>query len=144
VVAYVDTSFLVSLYVQDANSARAQQIATSLREPIVVTSLQRHEARNALRLAAFLGEITRGECDALIASIDADLQSGVLREAVLPWVEVFEQAELLSSRHTGSLGTRAMDVLHVAAAVVLGVQTFYTFDARQQRFAGEVGMQVNT
>ena len=143
-VAYVDTSFLISLYVQDSNSAQAQRIAISLGDSIAVTQLQRHEARNALRLAVFRGEITRGEGEALIASIDADVQSGVLCNTVLPWADVFEQAELLSSRHTFSLGTRAMDVLHVAAAVVLEVQTFYTFDARQQRLAREVGMQVNT
>ena len=58
------------------------------------------------------------------------------------WAEVYAEAEALSAAHTGKLGTRALDVLHVASAAALGVKEFYTFDARQKALAMKAGMKV--
>jgi predicted nucleic acid-binding protein len=56
--------------------------------------------------------------------------------------EVYAEAEVLSAAHTAQLGTRALDVLHVAAATVLGVKEFFTFDTRQKSLAAKAGMKV--
>ena len=66
-VAYADTSFLVSLYGQDANSAPAQEIAANINASLAFTPFLRHEARNAIRLALFRKEITADECEATAA-----------------------------------------------------------------------------
>jgi hypothetical protein len=50
-VAYADTSFLVSLYSRDANGGPAHEMAGKLSEPLAFTPFLRHEARNALRIA---------------------------------------------------------------------------------------------
>jgi predicted nucleic acid-binding protein len=142
VVAYADTSFLVSLYGQDANSAKARDLVTDLGMSMALTPLQRHEARNALRLAAFRKEITSDQCAAVLALLDADIENGVLVPSPVAWAEVYDRAEYLSASHSAVLGTRAMDVLHVAAAATLGIQEFLTFDHRQRTLAVEVGMHV--
>lgn len=141
-VVYADTSFLVSLYGQDANSAQAQTMAAGFGAPIALTPLLRHEARNAVRLALFRKEITSEECAAVLAAIDANVKTGALVETPVAWADVYAEAESLSASHTEKLGTRATDVLHVASAVALGLKRFYTFDARQKSLAQKVGMKV--
>ncbi|MFA5344529.1 MAG: type II toxin-antitoxin system VapC family toxin [Kiritimatiellia bacterium] len=141
-VAYADTSFLVSLYGQDANSAVAQNLSVTFKTPLAFTPLLRHEARNAIRLAVFRKEITPDESRAVLAEIEADAKTGVLIETPVAWAEVYAEAEALSAAHTGTLGTRAFDILHVSAAVALGIKEFYTFDARQKALAVKVGMTV--
>lgn len=77
-VAYPDTSFLVSLYGFDVNNEEAVRIAADLGAPLGVTLLQRHELRNAFRLAVFRKEITTEQCGAVLSPIDADLETGAL------------------------------------------------------------------
>jgi len=55
---------------------------------------------------------------------------------------VYAKAEAISAAHTGKLGTRASDVLHVAAAAVLGTRDLLTFDTRQKVLAAKAGMKV--
>ena len=66
----------------------------------------------------------------------------MLAESPVAWAEVYAGAEALSAAHTETLGMRAADVLHVAAAVALGVTIFLSFDTRQKALAATAGMQV--
>ena len=141
-VAYADTSFLFSLYGHDANSAQALPIGDALEEPFAFTPLHRHEVRNAFRLAVFRKAMTVERCQAVLAEIEADIKTGALVETPVAWAEVYAEAEALSAAHTERLGTRAFDVLHVAAAAALGAKAFYTFDARQKALARKAGMKV--
>lgn len=141
-VVYADTSFLLSLYSRDASSERAQDLASTLDGPFAYTPLHRHETRNALRLGIFRKDVTPEECAAVMAAMDEDEKAGVLANSPVAWAEVFAQAEGLSAKHTRKLGTRALDVLHVAAASVLGIGEFLTFDARQKALARKTGMTV--
>jgi predicted nucleic acid-binding protein len=54
------------------------------------------------------------------------------------------EAERLSASHSEKLGTRSLDVLHVAAAVVLGAKEFHTFDTRQAKLAKAAGLKVKS
>ena len=107
-----------------------------------MTPLQRFELRNALRLSVFRGDIAGDECRRLLDLIEADIKTGALVETPVAWAEVYAEAEALSAAHTGRAGTRALDVLHVAAAAALGAKAFYTFDARQKALAVKAGMKV--
>lgn len=60
--------------------------------------------------------------------------SGVFRAAPLG-SEVWETTVTLSRRHTAKLGVRTLDVIHVAAALVLKADIFYAFDKRQRKLA---------
>ena len=141
-VIYADTSFLLSLYGQDANSGPAQAMASRFKMSIAFTPLLRHEARNAVRLAVLRNEITPVERNGIHGAIEADVQAGALVDAPLAWADVYAEAERLSAAQTEQLGTRASDILHVAAAVTLGVREFYTFDTRQSALAKMARLKV--
>ena len=141
-VAYADSSFLFSLYAQDANTPRAAELAAAFNGALIFTPLQRFELRNALRLSVFRGDISEGDCQRLLEQIEADIKTGALTELPVSWAEVYAEAEALSAAHTRKTGTRALDVLHIAAAASLGAKTFYTFDARQKALAAKAGMKV--
>jgi predicted nucleic acid-binding protein len=141
-VAYADTSFLFSLYGNDANSPQARSIGDSLQSPFAFTPLHRHELRNAFRLAVFRRVMTPERCRTVLAEIEVDTNTGTLAETPVAWAQVYAEAEALSAAHTETLGTRGFDVLHVAAAGALGIKDFYTFDARQKALAARTGMKV--
>ena len=141
-VAYADTSFLYSLYGHDANSAQARTMGNALKVPLALTPLQRHELRNAFRLAVFRKVMTLERCEAVLAEIEADTKTGVLVETPVSWAEVFARAEGLSAAHSKTLGTRGFDVLHVATAIALGTKDFLTFDTRQKTLAVKAGLKV--
>jgi predicted nucleic acid-binding protein len=117
-------------------------MASGLTVPFAYTQLLRMETRNALRLAIFRGDLTNSDADMILDMIDADVRSGALNACSLPWVEVFAEAEKLGRLHTAELGTRSLDILHVAAAVVLGASLFLTFDKRQGELARKAGLEV--
>ena len=48
----------------------------------------------------------------------------------------------LAREHTAALGTRSLDVLHVAAALALRERHFVTADDRQAKLAAAVGLRV--
>jgi len=142
-VPYADTSFLFSLYVQDANTASAARLASGLGSGLAFTPLQRHELRNAFRLAVFRREISLEECSKLLSMVETDARDGVLVEAPVSWAEVYEISEKLSAAHSPALGTRGFDVMHVAAAMASRAERFLSFDKRQKSLARKAGLRVN-
>lgn len=141
-VAYADTSFILSLYTADANHQAAVDLVGREQSALPFTPIQRHEVRNAIRLQVFRQDMTEGQRAAVLRDIDADVQDGFLVDTGLAWPVVFTEAELLSAAHTEKLGVRGMDVLHVAVARAIGAQDFLTFDARQRALAAAAGMTV--
>ena len=55
---------------------------------------------------------------------------------------MLDAAAELSAAHTAELGTRTLDVLHVATAVVLGLIHFVSYDKRQLALAKRVGLKI--
>ena len=53
----------------------------------------------------------------------------------LPVHEMVRQARELSLRHTARHGFRTYDVLHVAGALILECDRFWSFDARANKLA---------
>ena len=45
--------------------------------------------------------------------------------------------------HTSTLGCRTLDILHVAAATLLGASLFVTYDQRQAQLADLAGLKVH-
>ena len=139
---YADTGFLCSLYALDAHSRRAAARMRRQVLPLPVTWLHRLEFRNALRLRVFRREITPSQRDASLNAMLADMAAGVLAAAAPPFDAVLTEAERLSALHSDTLGTRSLDILHVSAALVLGVSQCLTFDARQTALAKAAGLKV--
>ena len=141
-VAYADTSFLLSLYTADAHHEKAESLVHRMGLPLVFTPLQRHELQNAVRLSVFRKDMNAQEGGAVLDCIQADLRTGFLQETNLVWTELFNISEVLSAEYTEALGTRGMDVLHVAAARTVGATDFLTFDGRQKVLAEKAGFKV--
>ncbi len=139
--AYADTSFLASLYVLDGNSALAAARMTRAQLPLLLTPLGELELTNAVSLRLFRKELSASQVKAALTLIRNDLQDGVLMVNALT-ASAFERAKQIARRQTPRLGTRTLDVLHVASALVLQADTFYSFDARQAKLAAAEGLLV--
>jgi hypothetical protein len=74
--------------------------------------------------------------------VEADLKSGVLMQAGLDWVQVFDETVKLAEQHTGVLGCRSLDVLHCAMAGLLGAAEFVSTDTRQKKLATAIGLRL--
>ena len=140
--SYADTGFLCSLYAPDAHTRRV--VARMRREtlPLPFTWLHQLELRNALRLRVFRREITVVQREASLNMLLADLAAGVLAAAAPDLADVMTEAERLSAVHSEKLGTRSLDILHVAGALVLASPSFLTFDRRQAALARASGLKL--
>lgn len=139
---YVDPSALRSLYVHDARSRAFCRWRSRLRGSLPLTAHGRAELVNGICLAVFRREIEASTADAALADLSNDLGEGRFFLAELPWRKTFGTAAELSAAHTLRLGTRTLDVLHVAAALVLASRAFVTYDDRQAALAKAVGLRV--
>ncbi len=139
--AYADTGFLCSLYAPDAHTGAAVARIKRQTLPLPVTWLHQLEFRNALRLRVFRKEITPAQRDASLNAMLADLASNVLVHVTTPLMNLTIEAERLSALHSEMLGTRSLDILHVAAALILGLPEFLTCDRRQHALAAAAGLK---
>lgn len=137
---YGDTSFLVSLYLTDSNSEKAVALMRRAKTALPLTSFQRFELHNALRLCLFRKLIGGERLQAAIDDIQSDFKDGILTHVPLDWTEILREAERLSAASTETLGNRGIDVIHVASALVTGSTHFLTFDDRQRKLAKKAGL----
>ncbi len=140
--AYIDTSFLVSLYSPDANSASAARAMRNTKGTRLISTLCELEAANALELRVFRKEISAVQARASSAAFEKDLRAGIFQLHPLA-DEAFEKARELARQLTAKLGTRTADLLHVAAALTLGADHLYTFDLQQPKLAHAVRLKLN-
>lgn len=138
---YLDSSALRHLYVHGSRSAAIS--AWRFRHPsaLPLTRFGRAEIFNAILGAAFRGDLTEEFAQRSLAAFEADFDSGGLRLVDLPWRAALDRTAELSRAHTITLGTRTLDVLHVASALELGARTFVTYDTRQASLAKAVGLK---
>ena len=137
---YADTGFLVSLHGSDANTAAAKSWLQLHGSPMVWTWLHEMEFRNAVRLQVFRKQINRRDSKLILHNQALGLETGVYLSSNPAGAEVCREVERLSNLYTSSLGTRTLDLLHVAQAIVLGVPQFLTFDVRQASAARATGL----
>ena len=132
-IVYADTGFLISLYGRDINSSEAMNLARS-KPVFLVTPLVEAEFANALELRVFRKDWTRREAQSVSDLFQHHRMGGVMR--VSPFtLEMWERTLLLSRKHTAKIGTRTLDVVHVASASALRPDAFYSFDERQRALA---------
>ncbi|MBZ5564589.1 MAG: type II toxin-antitoxin system VapC family toxin [Acidobacteriia bacterium] len=140
--SYADTSFLVSLYGKDVNSHSAIALVKRYRPVFLVTPFGEVEFTSiVLAIAARPKGWTVNEARAIEESFVRDLQSGVWQWEDLP-PETWHRARELSRRYAPVLASRAMDALHVACALLLAADDFYTFDRDQAKLARAAGLAV--
>lgn len=109
--------------------------------PILLNSFGELELTNAISLRQFRRELTASQAKATHALIRRDLTEGTLLIKPLATAS-FEKAMQIARRRTPQLGTRTLDVLHVASALDLKAEMFFTFDHHQAQLAESEGLHV--
>ena len=137
---YADSSFLVSRYILDASTGTAKAYLSETKESIAWTPLHALEVRNALELGIFRGLIAPADMTAAWQNLQSDLKNNRLVRSQLVWPTAFRAAATLSRHHSARIGTRSLDILHIAAAKSLQLTRFVFFDQRQRRVAALVGL----
>ena len=139
---YLDTGFAMKRYVREPNSPAARDALLPYSPPLPLTDMLEMELVNALHGKVHRREMTEAERDLCLASFAADVMAGFWQRCVLNALALRQRVVTLSAKYTPTLGTRTLDLLHVAAALELGCTDFLTFDQRQRRAAQAEGLKV--
>jgi predicted nucleic acid-binding protein len=151
---FADTNFFTNLWIDLSHSPEADLLwskVVATGDCLLVTRLVNLEYTNALQ--RLLYEARHGvqalQVTAEIAQLARLEMDDALRAGVSVRLEVPKESEVdalfdsLVYRHTASLGFRTADIIHVASALALGCDTFWSFDARAKILATLVGLKTN-
>jgi predicted nucleic acid-binding protein len=150
---YVDTNFFCRLYLPlpetDEAATLMAKAQAAVSPALPITWLHRLETINAFQLCVFAGKshgqrhITLEQASAAHANFKADLaQNTFLRFAQLDLTKLEAEFEELALRHTAKYGFRTYDMLHVAAAILLKCDTFWSFDPKASKLASLEGLAI--
>ena len=139
---YYDSGVLVKLYVREEMSDAVTAFVARRGEAITINGLHELEIRNALRLKRFRSEIDAEQLAASLAMLAGDIARRRLMRGAFDWRLVRDEAERHSGTASTTVGTRTIDLLHVAAALSQGVTAFVSFDHRQCAAARLAGLEV--
>jgi len=138
---YVDPSALACLYVHQDQSREMNAWRARVAGALPVTHHGRTEIINAVCRTAFTGHLDQAGLGEALTDVEDDFAHGRLHQADILWRAALNRAAELSRTHTPKLGTRSLDVLHVACALELKLRHFLTFDERQHKLAAVVGLK---
>ena len=138
---YADPSALLKLYLNEPESRAMTAWRSKAGGPLSVTHHGRVELVNGIALAAHRKLIDDHAFKAALAALDDDFQQGRYTQVDLLWRAALKRAGNLSRNFSRTMGTRSLDVLHVASALELGFPSFLTFDTRQQNLVRAVGLK---
>ncbi len=141
---YVDPSALRSLYVHDDRSARFARWRARIAGTLPLTRFGRAELVGSIRLAVFRRVLSDADARGAIDDLDADLRDGRLALVDALWRRMLDLTVELATTYTAELGTRTLDVLHVASATTLESTHFVSYDRRQLTLARRVGLRVQS
>jgi predicted nucleic acid-binding protein len=139
---YADTGFLISLYINETTTTAANSAVQAVTQPLPLIPLGFLELRNALYLAVFRKQIQEQIRRAAWQTIERDIRSGIFTRAQLDPDRLHEKAADLADKHSATVGTRTLDLIHVAAALLLGSKLFLSFDNRQRNVAKREGLGI--
>ena len=110
-------------------------------KPVVwLTPLHHAEFAHAVQQHVFQGQASLEESHRVYADFEADRAARVWAEVSFP-EQAFEVCAQLARRHVARFGSRTLDSLHVACALELKAERFWTFDDRQARVARAEGLK---
>ena len=138
-IIYPDTTFYVALrFFDDTHHEAATNCFEQRGEDLFLwTPWHRIEVTNTLRQFARGDQPVLLEADArrIIHRLETDVRVGYFQHIEADWRNVLRTAFEISATHGFSAACRSADLLHVAYAVVLGVELFVSFDDDQVALA---------
>lgn len=108
----------------------------------MLTHLHRVELATAWHLKVFRRELDLATVGRALGDLESDVEAGIWDAPDYDLAEVHSRAEILARQHAATLGTRTLDILHVAAAALVGARNFITGDGRQASLAEAAGLDV--
>ena len=139
---YLDTSVLVKLYIKEKHSRETADWIRANNEAIPLTHLHDLEFTNAVHSKEYRAEIASEEARGILSRFGTHESKGIFYRPSFNWTDLFQHAMDLSNRHTCQIGSRSLDILHVAAALSMKVDKFLTFDDRQAALASLAGLNM--
>lgn len=113
----------------------------SQRPYLWFTPLHRTEWVHAIEQHIFRGQMSYSAAQQVYGEFQRDQRRHLWMDA--PWPEqIFERAVEIALDHVAHTGARTLDTLHVAAALELKAERFWTFDDRQAKLAKAVGLKL--
>lgn len=139
---YVDTSVIVKLYIKEEYSRNTSNWLKKNNEAIPLTSFHELELINAIHLKQYRSEITPDEIRLIMSRFEEHEINGIYYRPQLDWPAILVHAIDLSKKHSTSIGSRSLDILHVASALSINADRFLTLDDRQSRLAAIAGLKI--
>jgi predicted nucleic acid-binding protein len=136
---YLDTSFLVSLYLSDDHSREARSRIASA-PALWLTPLHSAEWEHVIGQHLFRGELSLSEAQRVSARLEEHRSAGLWLSVPIP-EDALEVCSKLAREYGPKLWMRTLDTLHVACALELKSERFWTFDDRQAKLAEAQGMK---
>jgi predicted nucleic acid-binding protein len=136
---YADSSFFVSLYLIDGHSREAER-RMAKHPRLWLTPLHRAEWTHAVAQHVFRRTISNDEARQFYSAFEGDRESRLWMEVEMP-DRVFERCVDIAKQHGPTLGGSTLDTLHVASALELQAERFWTFDQRQAKLARALGLK---
>ena len=140
---YLDTSAFAKLHVAESDSLRIVELVQRQSDPLPLTDIQEAELINAIYLKVFWKLVRSREAATQIDAIRKNKKSGLYYTPDINRNSVL-MTFLDLAVHTQTIGSRTLDILHVAYAVQLQPDIFVTFDDRQRKLARKAGLHVWT
>lgn len=148
---YADSSYLLQFLTPDFASTEAISLHRRLGCPgYAFVPLHDLEIPNALRLKMFASSklastarsAERRSVDNGFRRLDRYFATRCFRRTPFDWEKVALEAQSLSERFTPKLGSRSLDLLHIAAARLQMAESFITCDRTQAATAKAAGLKV--
>ena len=146
IMVYGDTNFLTALICRGPHAEEALRLEEQARTqgtlPLPVTFLGRLEVTNSIEQQVFLTHCgvfgirvtTEGAMINEATFLD-ELQRGEIMRAVsVPEAELESLFAALAHHHTAKERFRTYDIVHVASAILLGCDTFWSFDVKARNW----------
>jgi predicted nucleic acid-binding protein len=137
-----DSSLIVALYLNEADSVCADAACASVTPPIRITDWHRVEISNAFQRAVKNSRITAAQGALLWQDFTADVAAGRFVIVPIDHAAVLDRTLSLTQKHTAVVGTRSLDLIHIASALEMGATDFLSFDHRQRQTASSEGLNV--
>jgi predicted nucleic acid-binding protein len=106
---------------------------------VSITPLNRSELAHAISQYVFRQTLLPAEAERAWNDFQQDCANGIWTLVNFP-ERTWEKCTDLARRYVPTLGVRTLDSLHVACALELRAEKFWTFDERQARLAEAVGL----
>jgi predicted nucleic acid-binding protein len=135
---YLDSTYLVRLYFEDAGYERVRQLAAN--DAVACAQHGRAEVISAFHRKLRERAISARPYQIALQQFLEEIDAGAFRW--LPLSEsVFERAELVFARLPATTFLRAADALHLATAAENGIREIYSNDAKLLSAAAHFGLR---